>query len=99
MILVLIGLLFIGLGNLLPKVPKNFFVGIRTPWTIANEAVWDKTHRLGGLLFVISGLIMILKGFVLLQNSSFQNITGILVLGCLLYPVLHSFILYKKLVK
>ncbi|MCB5247432.1 MAG: SdpI family protein [Candidatus Cloacimonetes bacterium] len=96
MVLILIGLLFLFLGNLLPKVPKNFFVGIRTPWTIASDAVWEKTHRLGGLLFVLAGLIMILKGFVLPQNPGFQNITTVLALGCLLYPALHSFILYKK---
>ena len=99
MILILIGLLFIFLGNLLPKVPKNMFVGIRTPWTIANELVWERTHRLGGWLFVLSGIVMILKGLILPGSALFQNVTTVLALGCLLYPMLHSFILYKKLVK
>ena len=99
LILVLIGLLFVFLGNLLPKVPKNMFIGIRTPWTIANDTVWEKTHRLGGWLFVLSGFIMICKGFLLPDSALFQNVTTGLALGCLLYPALHSFILYKKLLK
>jgi uncharacterized membrane protein len=99
LILILIGLLFIFLGNMLPKVPKNLFVGIRTPWTIANELVWERTHRLGGWLFVLSGIVMILKGLILPGSALFQNVTTVLALGCLLYPMLHSFILYKKLVK
>lgn len=97
LILILIGLLFIFLGNMLPKVPKNLFVGIRTPWTIANDIVWEKTHRLGGWLFVLSGVVMILKGFVLPDSARFQSITAWLALGILLYPLLHSFILFKKL--
>lgn len=99
MLLILMGLLFIFLGNLLPKVPKNFFVGFKTPWTLANDEVWDKTHRLGGILFVLSGLIMVLKGVVLTQHPGFQTVTAVLAFGLVLYPILHSFILYKKLGK
>jgi uncharacterized membrane protein len=99
LILVLIGLVLMFLGNLLPKVPKNTLVGIRTPWTIANELIWDKTHRLGGWLFVLSGIVLILKGLILPKSALFQNVTTVLVFGCLLYPALHSFILFKKLGK
>jgi uncharacterized membrane protein len=80
-------------------VPKNTLVGIRTPWTIANELIWDKTHRLGGWLFVLSGIVLILKGLILPKSALFQNVTTVLVFGCLLYPALHSFILFKKLGK
>lgn len=99
MLLVLMGLMFIFLGNLLPKVPKNFFIGIKTPWTLANEVIWDKTHRLGGLLFVIGGVIMLLKGFVLAGHAAFQSISTALVFALLLYPLLHSFLLYKRMGK
>ena len=99
LILVLIGLLFIFIGNLLPKAPRNFFVGIRTPWTISNEDIWRKTHRLGGVIFVISGLIMIFKGFFFTTNQSFQELSGVFAILILLYPLLHSFILYRKIVK
>lgn len=99
MLLILMGLMFIFLGNLLPKVPKNFFIGIKTPWTLSNEVVWDKTHRLGGILFVAAGLLMILKGFVLVGNAAFQTWSSVLAFGMLLYPLLHSFILFRKLGK
>ncbi len=99
MIMILIGFLFIFLGNLLPKVPKNFFIGIKTPWTLANEVIWDKTHRLGGIMFVISGIGMIKKGIFFTHNSLFQTTMTVLVFGMLLFPLLYSFILYKKLGK
>ena len=62
-VLIIIGLMLAVLGNILPKVPRNFFVGIRTPWTISNSVVWEKTHRLGGLLFKISGVLALLGIF------------------------------------
>src|SRR4051794_26325012 len=55
----LIGLLFIFIGNLSPKFKPNYFIGIRTPWTLANEDVWKKTHRFGGKVFVIVGILQL----------------------------------------
>jgi uncharacterized membrane protein len=97
MVLILIGFLFILLGNILPKVPKNFFIGIKTPWTLANDEVWLKTHRLGGGLFVISGFIMILKGLILTENQDFQTLTTVVAMAIVLYPLLHSFILFRRI--
>lgn len=54
---------FIILGNYLPVVKQNYFIGIRTPWTLQNESVWVKTHRVGGRLFVIAGVILGLSLF------------------------------------
>lgn len=59
-----IGLLFIVLGNYLGKVRKNFFIGIRTPWTLASDEVWSRTHRLGGWVFVLIGFFMFLNAFI-----------------------------------
>jgi uncharacterized membrane protein len=56
------GILLIGFGNFMGKLRKNFFVGIRTPWTLANDTVWYKTHRLGAWLFVVGGLVLIGQG-------------------------------------
>ncbi|MDQ2740682.1 MAG: DUF1648 domain-containing protein, partial [Chloroflexota bacterium] len=50
------GVLMIGLGNAMPKLPRNGLVGIRTPWTLADPAVWERTHRLGGYLVTAAGL-------------------------------------------
>ncbi len=92
----LIGLMFIMLGNLFPKIPSNFFAGIRTPWTLSSELVWRKTHRLGGIGFIIGGLIMILIPLFWKNSQSALIIMFILVMIVCLYPVLYSFILYKK---
>ena len=53
---VMVGLLFIILGNYLGKLKMNWFVGIKNPWTLSSETVWNKTHRLGGKLFILAGL-------------------------------------------
>ena len=57
--LLMVGGLFAVIGNMLGKVRWNYTVGIRTPWTLANERVWDKTHRFGGVVFVVAGLTLI----------------------------------------
>ncbi|MCA9602691.1 MAG: SdpI family protein [Myxococcales bacterium] len=57
------GLLFVFLGNVFGKLRKNFFIGIRTPWTLASDEVWARTHRFGGRVFVAAGLVAILGSF------------------------------------
>lgn len=57
--LLLIGGLFVIMGNVLGKLRSNYTVGIRTPWTLANERVWDQTHRFGGKVFVATGLVLV----------------------------------------
>src|ERR1700674_1980125 len=59
-----IGVLFIVIGNLLPRARPNWFVGIRTPWTLSSDRVWEKTHRFGGRGFLVIGMIVILAGLI-----------------------------------
>lgn len=66
---ILIGCLFILIGNYLGKVRSNFFFGIRTPWTLSSDLAWNKTHRLGGKLFVLLGLLFIASA-ILFQGSA-----------------------------
>jgi uncharacterized membrane protein len=54
-----LGVMFMVIGNYLGKTRKNFFLGIRTPWTLASDEVWARTHRLAGRLFIVLGLIML----------------------------------------
>ncbi len=58
------GVLFIAIGFMLRKAKRNFFIGIRTPWTLSSDSVWDKTHQLGSILFMISGAFAIVGGFI-----------------------------------
>lgn len=57
-----IGALFVLLGGLLPRFRSNFFVGIRTPWTLSSDTVWEKTHRVGGYGMSLVGLLLVLAG-------------------------------------
>lgn len=54
----MVGFLFIVIGNYMSKIKPNWFMGIRTPWTLSSEEVWNKTHRLGAKLFIVGGLLM-----------------------------------------
>lgn len=56
---IIIGLLYMMLGNWMGKIRRNLYIGIRTPWTIVNDVVWEKTHRVGGRLFVACGLLTV----------------------------------------
>ncbi|PKN79519.1 MAG: hypothetical protein CVU48_04970 [Candidatus Cloacimonetes bacterium HGW-Cloacimonetes-1] len=96
-LMLLIGFMFIALGNLMPKVPRNFFIGIRTPWTIANDEVWLRTHRIGGVTFVISGILISLKSFILINSATFQTAVMAAAFVILMYPIAYSFVIYKKL--
>lgn len=58
-----VGALLIVLGNYMPKIKPNYFIGIRTPWTLESEAVWNKTHRLGGKVFIAMGMLSMLTAF------------------------------------
>ena len=86
------GLLFIVLGNYLGKVRKNFFIGIRTPWTLASDEVWSRTHRLGGWIFVLIGFFMFLNAFIRFPEG--WLIGSIVVVA--LVPVVYSYVLYRK---
>ena len=59
-----VGALFVVIGNYLPKVRPNYLMGIRTPWTLTSDVSWQKTHRLGGRLFVLEGLVLIVFGLI-----------------------------------
>jgi uncharacterized membrane protein len=59
-----LGLMFIYLGFILPHIKRNFFIGIRTPWTLKDDTVWEKTHILGGQLFKVIGVLMLLSIFI-----------------------------------
>ncbi len=87
-------MIFVGLiGNMLGKVKPNFYMGIRTPWTLASEKVWVATHRLGARLMFGAGLL----GAILVFVGAPIMPVFILFMAATLYPVLYSFLLYKRL--
>lgn len=90
----IIGLLFIALGNYMGKLKRNWFIGVRTPWTISSEEVWNKTNRFAGYLFMLAGLVMIAIPFLpsALGVWFFGGMMVVLVFGTFVY----SYVLYVK---
>jgi len=88
-----IGLLFFYVGILLENAKRNWFIGIRTPWTLSSENVWNKTHKIGGKLFKIVGLIIILGVFFQKYVLFFILAPSLLTAG---YLVVYSYYEYQK---
>lgn len=90
----LVGLLFIIIGNYMAKIKMNWFVGIRTPWTLSSEEVWNKTHRFGGKMFILAGLLMMAET---IMPVSWRLPLFIVMLVILLFGTIgYSYIVYLK---
>jgi len=88
--------LFYYMGIVLKKTKSNFFVGIKTPWTLSDEKVWEKTHDLGGKLFKISGIIAFF-GALFKEVAIFLMIIPIIVASIFIY--IYSYLEYAKIHK
>jgi len=88
------GLLFIIIGSLLRKAKRNFFIGIRTPWTLSSDAVWEKTHQLGSILFMISGVLAVFGGFIG-GNTAFWMLF-IPLISSTVFLLVYSYVLYQR---
>ncbi len=88
-----LGILFYYCGILVENAKRNWFIGIRTPWTLSNEKVWEKTHKIGGKLFKIAGLIALLGIFF--PNYAFYFIL-VPVLLVAVYTIAYSYFEYQK---
>lgn len=86
----LIGVLFMVIGNYLPKCRQNYSVGIRCAWTLSSEENWNRTHRLAGWVYLLSGILFLVNSIVLLT----WLMVAVIVLACT--PMLYSYLLYKK---
>ena len=89
-----VGLLLICLGVLLRNVKRNYFIGIRTPWTLSSDSVWEQTHALGSKLFIGCGLLSLLGAF--LGGAAALVFMLVPLLGCTLYLVFYSYQLYRR---
>lgn len=93
-VLPLVGVLFIILGNFLSKIRPNWFVGVRTPWTLSSQLSWDKTHRLAGWLFILMGFLFV--PVALLQTT--WSLVAMLVCDglCLVWIVIYSYLVFRS---
>ncbi len=90
-----ISILFIVIGNYMGKIRQNYFFGVRTPWTLASDEVWQKTHRFAGPLWVSAGIICLI-------SSTFGGLTSFIIFFSMIavmviVPIVYSYLLYKKL--
>ena len=89
----LLGLIFVMMGNYMPKLKVNHTVGIRLPWTLQSEDNWHKTHRLAGKLWVVGGLILLLESGL---QFAVPYVMGIVILTIVFIPVMYSYQLSRK---
>ena len=93
---ILFGILFVYLGFLIEHAEQNWFVGIRTPWTLSSVAVWKKTHEIGGKLFKLAGIASF---FGILAGSSALWFILIPVLIVTVFTVAYSYVAYQNELK
>ena len=90
---IFVGLLLISIGTILPDCPQNYTIGIKLPWTLADEENWKATHKLAGPLWIACGFVMILLSLLRLLSS---GILFLLIIVILIVPSVYSWKLYKK---
>ncbi len=88
------GFLFIAIGFMLRKAKRNFFIGIRTPWTLSSDRVWDETHRLGATLFMASGVLAVIGG--LFGGMVAFWLLFVPLIGSTLFLLAYSYVLYRR---
>jgi uncharacterized membrane protein len=88
------GLLFMLIGNYLGRLEPNWFMGIRTPWTLSSETVWRKTHRTAAWLFVAGGVVVVLMG--ILRPAGPMRVLAITLAVAAGVPVVQSYVLWRR---
>jgi uncharacterized membrane protein len=95
-LIALIGVLLLMMGNYFQALRPNYFVGIRTPWTLENEEVWKKTHYLGGRLWMGGGLLIIIISFIINRHLPLLIVAGAILLIMVVVPIGFSFVEFRR---
>ena len=90
-----LGLLFAGIGPILPRFSPNWWTGIRTPWTLSSDVVWRRTHRVGSYTCASAGLLMVATAF--LPHPTRLWLSAVLFLGMTMIPVAYSYFIWREL--
>lgn len=89
-----VGVLFMVIGNLLPRTRPNWFMGVRTPWTLSSDRVWDRTHRLSGHLFVGAGLLILLAALFAPRQATIVMSSSAVVIA--VFAFAYSYVIWKQ---
>ncbi len=95
-IFISIGLLFAVVGNFLKTIRPNYFIGIRTPWTLENQNVWKDTHLMAGKLWFVGGLSIVFFSLVL-DKTIASKIFLFITIAIVIIPILYSYFKFKKI--
>ena len=87
-----LGVIFVLIGNYLPKTKQSYTMGIKLPWTLASEENWNRTHRLGGFVWVIGGILIIIFSFLPWKLVPFFVIVFLMTI----IPCVYSYLFYLK---
>ena len=90
------GVLIFYTGSFLKSAKRNWFIGIRTPWTLSHDKVWEKTHSVGGLLFKLSGIISL---FGILFEKYAVLFIMVPIMSVSVFLIVYSFVLYQRVNK
>ena len=82
---------FIIIGNYLPKIKQNYYLGIKLPWTYASEDIWNKTHRLGGKVWFVGGILLLLNAML-----KIKYVEIVIFLAMILIPTVYSYLYSRK---
>lgn len=91
-----LGIMFVMIGNQLGKSRSMYLIGFRTPWTLASEEVWVKTHRLAGKLMFAAGLVLLLAAFLPLPSGVVATVLGASIGVAVVVPFVYSYVLWRK---
>lgn len=94
-VIIALGLMFMVIGNVMGRFRHNYFVGIKTPWTLASEEVWQKTHRFSARIWVFTGLVIVLVGAVIGGERGYIVFFGAIGLAVLV-PFVYSYLIFRK---
>lgn len=94
-IIIFLGALIMMIGNYFKTIKANYFIGIRTPWTLESEVVWNETHKMAGMLWFLGGLAIILHSIVYFHKSNFAFLIVISIVITLV-PVVYSYFRFRK---
>lgn len=94
---VAVGLLILVLGNYMSSLKQNYFIGVKTPWTLENEEVWKRTHRITAKIWTVGGLLLVMIPFLIGNQIIYWSIFGVLISILVLYPVIYSYVIFQKL--
>ncbi|RIV44016.1 SdpI family protein [Flagellimonas pelagia] len=94
-IFLIIGLLYLIFGNYFKTIKANYFIGIRTPWTLESESIWKETHKLGGKVWFVGGLLVIVCSLLLDKEINAKVFLAITIIIALI-PIVYSYLLYRK---